>query len=59
MSKYILQAPNCWHQFQSQTQQLHAGSKQARLPEIKNDNRASVIGGGDDGRLRPGEEMWA
>ena len=51
MSKYILQAPNCWHQFQ--TQQVHAGQRPPRPVESK--NKPSQ----DDGNLKPGEEMWA
>jgi 1-phosphatidylinositol-3-phosphate 5-kinase len=51
MSKYILQAPNCWHQFQGQSQQARG----QRLMEEK----GKAGSAGDDGKLRPGEEMWA
>jgi hypothetical protein len=57
MSKYILQAPNCWHQFQ--TQQLHATGRQPRLPEPKGLDNSKGTNTGDDGRVKPGEEMWA
>jgi 1-phosphatidylinositol-3-phosphate 5-kinase len=57
MSKYILQAPNCWHQFQAQ--QSHAGQRQLRLPEPKEEYRVKGGAGIDDGRLKPGEGMWA
>lgn len=56
MSKYILQAPNCWHQFQAQ--QAHTAQRQPRLPEPMGDAKARAAQGDDTG-IKPGEEMWA
>ncbi|KIW01555.1 uncharacterized protein PV09_07032 [Verruconis gallopava] len=57
MSKYILQAPSCWHQFQ--THQSHIVQRQSRLPDPNADQKNRVTQNAEDGRVKPGEEMWA